>query len=85
MITFVVAISFSMDWTMSSNVLSASSSVSIENSADCDCGAKGGNGVVRGWYISLFGYGAYHYLDMNKPIHQSVYIKQYHDHTLTIH
>lgn len=41
MITFVVAISFSMDWTMSSNVLSASSSVSIENSADCDCGAKG--------------------------------------------
>ena len=78
MITFVVAISFSMDWTMSSNVLSASSSVSIENSADCDCGAKGGNGVVRGWYISLFGYGAYHYLDMNnknnssKCLHQTI-------------
>ena len=78
MITFVVAISFSMDWTMSSNVLSTSSSVSIENSADCDCGAKGGNGVVREWYISLFGYGAYHYLDMNnktnpsKCLHQTI-------------
>lgn len=46
MITFVVAISFSMDWTMSSNVLSASSSVSIENSVICGDGAKSVIGVL---------------------------------------
>ena len=46
MITFVVAISFSMDWTMSSSVLSASSSVSIENSVVCGGGAKSDYGVL---------------------------------------